>query len=229
MSKLSEKAKVAAAGAVRPPKPNPSAAFKASAMKAGKGFAKQVGNEVMKDLSAKAVLQTTAGLTAAAAYAKKRFGPKPTMGQRLSKGLKTVFGNQLARRLGTFGAGAAGIAGGVAAVDALRDALTKKVSQRKQFSAVLKENPALAKDKEHAMKVFKTLRRFNPEMAADPLVAGSFLKRSIQYKDEGIQPMDVKVLTEIGKNMRDRGGDSFLGKVFGDVTTARGLASMAGG
>lgn len=237
MSQFSDIVKQAARNRMRAPRPGmgagargaqaaATASLKSEAANVFKGF----GKNVLKELGAKAAPATAAGITAAGLAALKALRPKPTPAQRLAGGLKKALTGKLARRLGTFGAGAAGIAGGVALVDALREGLSKKVSHGKQFSNVMKENPSLERDREHAQKVFKTLQRFNPEMAADPLVAGSFLKRSIQYKDEGIQPMDVKTLTEIGKNMRDRGGgDSFLGKIFGDVATAKGLASMAGG
>ncbi len=195
----------------------------------GKKLVGAFGESVLKELIGKSAPKAVAGVGALSLLAYKKLRPKPTMGQRLSGGLKSALTSRIAKRIGMFGAGAAGVAGGMAAVDALRAGLSKKVSDKKQFANIMKENPSLVRDREHAQKVFKTLKRFNPEMAADPLVAGSFLKRSLQYKDEGIQPMDVKTLTEIGKNMRDRGGTSFLGKIFGDVATVKGLASMAGG
>lgn len=238
MSQFSELVKKAAPGPRHPMRaPHPFRHAQKAAGGAGKGAAGfgakklvgEFGESVVKEMMGKAAPKAAAGIGALSLLAYKKLRPKPTMAQRLSGGLKKALTGKLAKRLGAFGAGAAGIAGGIAVVDALRSGLSSKISDKKQFSNVMKENPTLEKDREHAKKVFKTLKRFNPEMAADPLVAGSFLKRSLQYKDEGIQPMDVKTLTEIGKNMRDRGGDSFLGKIFGDVATAKGLASMAGG
>ena len=61
---------------------------------------------------------------------------------------------------------------------------------------------------------FDTLYSFNPHMAKDPLVAGSFLRRALAFKDEGIQANDVKTLTEIRKNLagarKDEGGKGLM-------------------
>lgn len=152
--------------------------------------------------------------------------PKVTKIQRL----KQILTGSGAKRLGLYGLGAAGVVGAVAGIDALRNALDKRVGKEKAFKNMIKDNPSLASaDPEHVRKVFGTLYTFNKDMAKDPLVAGSFTRRSLMFKDEGIQPMDVKTLTEIRKNMRDsKGGGSRVRDAVGDLGTIGGLARFAG-
>jgi hypothetical protein len=144
--------------------------------------------------------------------------------------LKSVFTSPAARRFGMYGAGALGVVGTVAAVDAIRDSLDKKIGREKAFKNMIKENPTLASGSPaHVKKVFNTLYTFNKDMAKDPLVAGSFTRRSLQFREEGLQPMDIKTLTEIRKHMSDsRGGGSAARGVVGDLGTISGLARFAG-
>ena len=144
--------------------------------------------------------------------------------------LKQILTSPAAKKFGLFGVGALGIAGGLAAVDAIRDSMSHRVGKDKAFKNMIKENPSLAKENPaHVKKVFNTLYTFNKDMAKDPLVAGSFARRSMQFKEEGIQPMDVKTLTEIQKNMRDaKGRDSLAKGVIGDLGTIGGLSRFAG-
>lgn len=157
--------------------------------------------------------------------------PKAPVPTGVMSKLKGILTSKGARRLGMYGLGAAGVAGGIAGIESLREALDRKVGKEKAFKNMIKDNPGLAgENPDHVKKVFNTLYTFNKDMAKDPLVAGSFTRRSLMFKDEGIQPMDVKTLTEIRKNMRDgRGGDSFARSVIGDAATLGGLARLAGG
>ena len=134
----------------------------------------------------------------------------------------------LGRKVLTFGAGAAGIAGGIKGIEALGDAAIKPLQKRKAFNNMMEDNPGLKKEKPKDVKrVFNTLFRFNPKMAADPLVAGSFMKRTLQFKEEGIQPVDVKTLTEVGRNMSsNKASNSLLSAAF--LGGAKDLAGFAG-
>lgn len=151
--------------------------------------------------------------------------PKFTKVERI----KQILGSRAAKRIGLYGLGAAGVVGAVAGIDALRNALDKRVGKEKAFKNMIKDNPSLAhSDPVHVKKVFNTLYTFNKDMAKDPLVAGSFTRRSLMFKDEGIQPMDVKTLTEIRKNMRDGKGGSPTRDIIGDLGTIGGLARFVG-
>ena len=134
----------------------------------------------------------------------------------------------LGRKTLGFGAGAAGISLGIKGVEGLSDSISNPIKKRKAFNNMMDDNPGLKKESPKDVKrVFNTLFRFNPKMAGDPLVAGSFMKRTLQFKDEGIQPVDVKTLTDIGKNMSGgKGNSSILGAAF--LSGAKDLAGFAG-
>lgn len=125
-----------------------------------------------------------------------------------------------------YGAAASGIAGGIKGIDVLSDRVGSKIHKKSSFKNMMDENPGLKKEDSRAVsRIFRTLHKFNPKMAGDPLVAGSFLKRSLQFKDEGIQPVDIKTLADIRKAQSQSKGDSILRGAF--VRDAAGLAAFA--
>jgi len=164
---------------------------------------KELGKALRSALSKGAVL---GGGVLAAKYLKK----KPTLMQKL------IGKDTPGRKALMFGAGAAGIAGGLKGVEALGDSIGGPLKKKKYFNNMMEENPVLRKeDPKDVSKIFRTLYKFNPAMASDPLVAGSFLKRSLQFKDEGIQPVDVKTLVEVNKNLQaSKKKDSILRNAF---------------
>ena len=146
----------------------------------------------------------------------------------LKRSLTKGFGKDtIGRKALTFGAGAAGIAGGIKGVEALSDSIATPIKKRSAFNNMMSDNPGLKKEnKKDVQRVFNTLYRFNPKMAADPLVAGSFMKRTLQFKDEGIQPVDVKTLTEVSRNMQsNKSNSSVLSAAF--LGGAKELAAFA--
>ncbi len=146
----------------------------------------------------------------------------------LKRALTKGFGKDtIGRKTLTFGAGAAGIAGGIKGIEALSDSIATPIKKRSAFNNMMADNPGLKKEnKKDVQKVFNTLYRFNPKMAADPLVAGSFMKRTLQFKEEGIQPVDVKTLTEVGRNMQsNKSNSSILSAAF--LGGAKELAAFA--
>jgi hypothetical protein len=188
----------------------------AAAPKASPGFAASLLKE-MKDPASAGKAIRGALLAAAAFGAKsggpalwKKFGPKPSLKMRM-------FGPETTgRKALTYGAAAAGIAGGVKAVDSITDAVAGPIKKRTYFNNMIEDNPKLKRENTRDVKrIFSTLFRFNPKMASDPLVSGSFLKRSLQFKEEGIQPVDVKTLTEVAKNIEGaKSKDSLLSRAF---------------
>ncbi len=183
----------------------------------------KIGNEGLAGLVAAA-----GSATAAAKLLKdfkrardlKRMNPAKRM-------LAQSFGEDtIGRKALMFGAGAAGLAGGIKGVESLSEGIANPIRKRSAFDSMMEDNPSLKReDPKDVKRVFNTLFRFNPKMAADPLVAGSFMKRTLQFKDEGIQPVDVKTLTEIGRNMAPGRSDSLLGSAF--LGGARDLAAFA--
>ena len=187
----------------------------------------KTSGEISKDISP--TIKLLGSLAAAAPLAAKAHKAyKLRKMSPLKRALTKNFGKDtLGRKVLTFGAGAAGIAGGIKGMEALSDATIKPMQKRKAFNDMMDDNPALKKENPKDVKrVFNTLFRFNPKMAGDPLVAGSFMKRTLQFKDEGIQPVDVKTLTEVARNMSGGKSNSILGSAF--LGGAKELASFAG-
>lgn len=143
-------------------------------------------------------------------FAKSKMFPKSFM--------KETFGpGGGGRKVLGYGAGVAALGGGVSLADTATEKMSNAVKKRSYYRGMLDDNPALKKENPKDVgRIFNTLFRFNKKMAGDPLVAGSFLKRSLQFKDEGIQPVDVKTLTEVGKHLADskKGRSSILGDAF---------------
>lgn len=155
-------------------------------------------------------------------WAAKKGGEKAfkyfTRPRGVKANFKAMFGEGTpGRRALTFGAGAAGIAGGIKGIDALSDAATGPIMRSSSYNKMLKENPTLKTlPKSDVRKRFNTLYRFNPAMAKDPLVAGSFVRKAMEFRDEGIPTMDVHDLVTARKAMADaKRGDSALTSAFG--------------
>jgi hypothetical protein len=98
-------------------------------------------------------------------------------GPRKTKGVWPAVKRLGSRGLIVGGAIAAGTAG-IAGLAKAHDALTFK----KDYENMLSFAPEIKDYDERAVKArFNTLRRFNPEMSSDPLVASSWIKQTIEY------------------------------------------------
>lgn len=197
---------------------------KGKAGKAG-GWAKTVGKEAADPKLLGKALRDVLGkgaLAGGALLAAKYLKPKKTLIQKL------IGEGTVGRKALMFGGGAAGIAGGLKGMEALSESITNPMKKKKYFNNMMEENPALKREPQRDVtRIFRTLYKFNPTMASDPLVAGSFLKRSLQFKEEGIQPIDVKTLVEISRGLKDsKGKDSLLRGAF--AGTGAELLSFAG-
>ncbi|MAP23590.1 MAG: hypothetical protein CL582_21895 [Alteromonadaceae bacterium] len=179
----------------------------------------RIGDSISKGLAGE--IGKVVGVKAAI-LAAKHFKPKKTLIQKM------VGKDTPGRRALMFGAGAAGIGAGLKGVESLADAISGPMKKKKYFKNMMSENPSLNRENPgDVKKIFRTLYTFNPVMASDPLVAGSFMKRSLQFKDEGIQPVDIKTLVEVAKNLRDsKKKDSLLRGAF--VGTGAELMSYSG-
>lgn len=130
-------------------------------------------------------------------------------------GLKTGLG---------IGIASAALAGGAAVANSLTDvvggAMQKKIGIRRMY----RDNPWLEnEDKSTVSKFYSTLHRFAPSMAMDPHVAGSYMKKQLEFQDIGVQPNDLQTLTNIEKAKSDVRANSIMSQAFGS-----GLATNVG-
>lgn len=109
----------------------------------------------------------------------KQAAKVPGFGEALSTGLRRApgaMGGALAQGAATAVAGA-GVAGLGVAAGKIYHALTK----RRDFNQMLDANPDLleqhASDPKRFNLLFTTLRTMNPAFAADPVVAGTYMRR----------------------------------------------------
>lgn len=142
-----------------------------------------------------------------------------TAGPKL-EALKATFTSPEAKKTLTnaliLGGVGVGIGAGATALDAGSKAVSDPVHRHFAFKQVEKKNPWLKDhDKELVHSYYKTLFNFAPSMAKDPLVAGSFLKRQLEYKDIGPQAADLQTITNIDNAIRDRKTKSLLSNSFG--------------
>jgi len=109
----------------------------------------------------------------------------------------------------TTGGVAAGIGAGVHHLSGGADSLISKFQKPKQYRAMMETHPTLhEQDASHVQMYFNALHKMAPEMAAEPLLAGSFVRQMLSRAVEGgpAIPMDTtKMLTDISKNMSGGG------------------------
>lgn len=151
------------------------------------------------------------------------FNPRPSLAQEvLGKG-------GIARKALLLGAVGAGIGGGAAALSGAMDKAENHISKNRNFEAALKANPTLREFKQEDLKsAYDALHRFSPEIAKEPLATGAFLRRSMLFKDEGIQPNDVKTLVDVRKALaesrKSEGASSSILNAFS--SSAKDLGSL---
>ena len=124
-----------------------------------------------------------------------------------------------AKALRYVGLPAATIGAGLA-INAAYEKSRRSVGVDKAFAKVVKEYPDLVKqDPAYAQKVFKTLFRSSPNLAKDPLVAVQVLRTAIEKKKlgddlEGMDPVTVKSLVDVDKEMRGTKAGPIQPKLF---------------
>jgi len=99
--------------------------------------------------------------------------------------------------------------GGAAAAEGI-DTIRTKFRAKRYFNKMLKGNPDLRKKRESIKPYFRTLLHFSPEVAGDPLAAGSFVRRMHEFKDVGMPLQDVETLSKIRASQRGKGRTSIL-------------------
>ena len=121
-------------------------------------------------------------------------------------------------------AGAAAIVGtanlGMRAVEDAYRSMSEGREKAKAFSEMLSVHKQLGQeDKRKVQQGFNTLWNFNPHAAQDPLLAGSFVQRSVDYG--AVTTDEVAKLVSMRKALRDaEARESFVGSA--------GLQSLGG-
>jgi len=89
------------------------------------------------------------------------------------------------------------------------------VTKGGDFRQMMEANPNLGElDSAAVHRAFNTLHRFSPELASDPIVAGSWIKRTVQF-GAGDMPMEtVRDLIGTRKSIREGRPDMRLDTVF---------------
>jgi len=120
----------------------------------------------------------------------KRAGAKMAVANAAGKGIGR-------RALEYMGFGAAVMAGGAGAA-AGYDKLHRSLTEGSRYKAMLKSNPDLRdKPKGEVREVFDIVHEYSPDLTKHPAVAGSFVRKALEYKDVGISPASVKELVDI--------------------------------
>ncbi|MCA8939760.1 MAG: hypothetical protein KDB07_08135 [Planctomycetes bacterium] len=101
------------------------------------------------------------------------------------------------------GGGILGLANaGLGALERGYRSLTEGKQKAQAVSQMLQVHPQLGReDKTKVLRAFDTLWKFNPDAATDPLTAGSFVEKTMQYG--AVTTDEVKKLVDIRKAMRD--------------------------
>jgi hypothetical protein len=134
-------------------------------------------------------------------------------GSAPGKGFGSMMGGAAKKGLAFGGAGLI-IGGGAAGAQALGSAIHNKATSGRRFDAMLEHYPTLKKHNRKALKQrWKTLNRFSPALAKDPLIAGTFLKRTMELGGD----IDIKTIGEIAKARKDLSASSKGG--VGDAFT----------
>jgi len=118
-----------------------------------------------------------------------------------------------ALKLGLLGAGMATT--GALAAEGI-EAVGTKVKAKRYFNKMLSSNPDLKRKKQSIKPYFRSLMHFAPEVAGDPLAAGSFIRRAHEFKDVGFPLQDVEALSRVhSAQRRNSFADTLRGPLSG--------------
>lgn len=78
-------------------------------------------------------------------------------------------------------------------------AIYERMTRDRDFQRALAESPTARKNKIRAYKHFMTLRRVNPELSKDPLVAAGYMNKGMAFEQEGIDPSIALALKSPGR------------------------------
>lgn len=90
-------------------------------------------------------------------------------------------------------------------------AIRERITKPRDYKAMLGANPVLSKyDAGQVQMVYNSLRSQSPSMAKDPLIAGSFVHKTLNLApEEGpfVDPQTVKMLAETQRNLSQARSD----------------------
>ena len=118
------------------------------------------------------------------------------------------------------GIGAAFTAGGAMAASAY-ESLSKELTRRTRFNAMLAKNPDLRKmNKEHVKDMFDIVHEYSSDLTKSPAVSGAFVRKAMDFRDVGVAPSSIKELVDINASLaKGRGEKGHFGGAL------RGLSS----
>lgn len=189
------------------PNPNiePLRGFGLSAME---GLGKFVGNDLPKGI-ADTVLNPIQSLVKE--HVLSKFGPKSNVSTMAS----LIGPGGAARKALGMGLLAAGLGAGVSLADSGFGKAKKEIEVARGLKRTIADNPwLLNEDPKDVKKHYRALYEFEPTVAKNPLTAASWLKRTLMFKNEGVQAADLKTLAEIGKNLREKRKETVLESAF---------------
>jgi hypothetical protein len=100
----------------------------------------------------------------------------------------------------------AGVAAAGLGLKAGYDLLKEKLTRQRDYKIMVSANPSLRQhDAKQVQMVYSSLRRLSPSMARDPLLAGSFVRKTIELSPESglsIDVMTAKTIAETQKNIQ---------------------------
>lgn len=115
----------------------------------------------------------------------------------------------IAGKLLTTGAVASGVGAGAHAIHKGMDAAITRYQKPRQYAAMIDAHPTLKEmPTQQVQAYFNALHTMSPSVAAEPLLAGSFVRNMLQREVEGgpAVPLETtKMMSEIHKNLGGSG------------------------
>lgn len=137
-------------------------------------------------------------------------------------GQSSPIGESLMRGLGAALPGAlvaSGLTAGAVGASKGYSMVKERFTKSRDFKGMLEANPTLGKhDAGQVQMIYNSLRSQSPAMAKDPLIAGSFVRRTLELApDSGpfIDPQTTKLLSETERNVSQaRSGRGSIAEAF---------------
>lgn len=126
------------------------------------------------------------------------------------EGMRSAFGP---KGLGTMMGGAAisaGLAVGAVGGEKAYKAIKGRFTKQRDYRNMLQANPTLRKeDAGNVQMLYNSFRKMSPDMAGDPLLAGSFVRQHIELSPEAgpaINPQTMSTVTKAQESIGKGGG-----------------------
>ena len=107
---------------------------------------------------------------------------------------------------------------GLASAVPLAQSLAQRRKERNNYRTMLEQNPTLLQhDPEKVKSVYQVLETFSPSMTNNPLAAGGFVGKALEF--EAIDPAEIKNLIDIEKGMGSTSGKTLADKLMQSAVT----------